>query len=144
MFLFCLVFAMSLCASVYMYFVVTCWERADLLALVCGVCCELVTFKLVPCVRCDTWLYRFLIFAPLLTLSHPVKYFYWPFQGGASLVDHLRYLFLVFCLACMPAHCCLVVPCWERADLLALVCDVLFLFLPLSHVVSLVKCGTWL
>ena len=27
----CLVFAMSLCASVYMCFVVTCWERADLL-----------------------------------------------------------------------------------------------------------------
>ena len=26
MFLFCLVFAMSLCASVYMCFVVTCWE----------------------------------------------------------------------------------------------------------------------
>ena len=37
MFLFCLVFAMSLCASVYMCFVVTCWERADLLALVYGV-----------------------------------------------------------------------------------------------------------
>ena len=39
MFLFCLVFAMSLCESVYRYicFVVTCWERADLLALVCGV-----------------------------------------------------------------------------------------------------------
>ena len=37
MFLFCLVFAMSLCASVYMCSVVTCWERADLLALVCGV-----------------------------------------------------------------------------------------------------------
>ena len=40
MFLFCLVFAMSLSASVYMCFVVTCWERADLLALVCGVYCE--------------------------------------------------------------------------------------------------------
>ena len=34
---FCLVFAMSLRASVYMCFVVTCWERADLLDLVCGV-----------------------------------------------------------------------------------------------------------
>ena len=31
------VFAMPLCASVYMYLVVTCWERAALLALVCGV-----------------------------------------------------------------------------------------------------------
>ena len=66
MFLFCLVFAMSLCASVYMCFVVTCWERADLLALVCGVYCESVTFPLVSSVRCGTWLYRFLIFAPLL------------------------------------------------------------------------------
>ena len=46
MFLFCLVFAMSLCASVYMCFVVTCWERADLLALVCGVYCEFVTFPI--------------------------------------------------------------------------------------------------
>ena len=69
MFLFCLVFAMSLCASVYMCFVVTCWERADLLALVCGVYCESVTFPLVSWVRCGTWLYRFLIFAPLLTLK---------------------------------------------------------------------------
>ena len=33
----CLVFVMPLCASVYMCLVVTCWERADLLALVCGV-----------------------------------------------------------------------------------------------------------
>ena len=37
MFLFCLVFAMSVCVFAYMCFVVTCWERADLLALVCGV-----------------------------------------------------------------------------------------------------------
>ena len=43
-----------LCASVYMCFVVTCWERADLLALVCGVFCEFVTFPLVSWVRCGT------------------------------------------------------------------------------------------
>ena len=60
---------MSLCASVYMCFVATCWERADLLALVCSVCCEFVTFPLVSWVRCGTWLYRLLIFAPLLTLK---------------------------------------------------------------------------
>ena len=48
------VFAMSLCASVYMCFVVTCLERADLLALVCGGCCEFVTFSLVSWVRCGT------------------------------------------------------------------------------------------
>ena len=34
---FCLVLAMHLYASVYMCLVVNCWERADLLALVCGV-----------------------------------------------------------------------------------------------------------
>ena len=34
---FCLVFVVPLCASVYLCIVVTCWERADLLALVCGV-----------------------------------------------------------------------------------------------------------
>ena len=37
MFFFCLVFAMPLFASVYMFLVVTWWERADLLALVCSV-----------------------------------------------------------------------------------------------------------
>ena len=37
MFLFCLVFAMFLCASVYICYVVTCWELAGLLAFVCGV-----------------------------------------------------------------------------------------------------------
>ena len=52
---FCLVFAMSLCASVYMCFVVTCWERADLLALPYVVSnCEFVTFPLVSWVRCGT------------------------------------------------------------------------------------------
>ena len=35
-------------------FMVTCWERADLLALVCGVSCEFVTFPLVSWVRCGT------------------------------------------------------------------------------------------
>ena len=37
MFFVYVVFAMYLCASVYMCFVVTCWEKADLLALVDGV-----------------------------------------------------------------------------------------------------------
>ena len=54
MFLFGLVFATFLCASVYLCFVVTCSERADLFALVCGVYCEFVTFPLVFWVRCGT------------------------------------------------------------------------------------------
>ena len=67
MFLFCLMFAMSLCTSVYLCFVVTCWERADLLLSFVVSNCEFVTFPLVSCVRCGTSLYRLLIFAPLLT-----------------------------------------------------------------------------
>ena len=41
----CLVFVMPLCASVYLCLVVTCWERDDLLALVCGVLLWFVTFQ---------------------------------------------------------------------------------------------------
>ena len=67
-FLFCLVFAMSLCASVYMCFVVTCWERADLLALVCGVYCEFVTFPLVSWVR-QVW-YLIVSIPDLCTLTY--------------------------------------------------------------------------
>ena len=51
---FCLVFAMPLCASVYMCLVVTCWERAGLLALVVVSNCEFVTFPLVSWVSCGT------------------------------------------------------------------------------------------
>ena len=55
-------------------------------------------------------------------LSPPVKYFYWPFQGGASFVDHLCYFCLVFVmLSCASVYWCLVVTYWERADLYALV-----------------------
>ena len=34
---FCFVFAMPMCASVYMCLMITCWERVDFLALVCCV-----------------------------------------------------------------------------------------------------------
>ena len=37
MFFFCLVFVMPMYASVYLCLEVTGWERADLLAIVCGV-----------------------------------------------------------------------------------------------------------
>ena len=44
---FCLAFAMPLCVSVYMYLVVTCWERADLLASFVVSYCDFVTIQLV-------------------------------------------------------------------------------------------------
>ena len=46
MFLFCLVFAMSLCPSVYMCFVVTCWERADSWFSFVVSNCEFITLSL--------------------------------------------------------------------------------------------------
>ena len=54
---FCFVFAMSLCASVYMCL----WSPAgkgltSWLSFVVSNC-EFVTFPLVSCVRCGTWLY---------------------------------------------------------------------------------------
>ena len=100
MFLFCLVFAISSYASVYMCSLVTCWERAGLLALVCGVYCEFVTFPLVSWVRCGTWLYRFLIFAPLLTL-----HFRWHWPSWMKL-SNLRCFFCgVFGSLALAWHC---------------------------------------
>ena len=66
---FCFVFVMRFCASVYWWLVVTCWERADFLALVCDVLLWVCTFPVVTCGTC-TWLYRFLIFALFLTFVH--------------------------------------------------------------------------
>ena len=51
--------------------------------------------------------------------------------------------FFVSCVfhALASSHCCLVVTCWEKADLLALVGDA-YCILSLFHVVSWVWCGT--
>ena len=67
MFLFYLVFAMSLCASVYMCFVVTCWERADLLALVCGVLLRVCHFPI--CILGQVW-YLSVSIPDLCTLTY--------------------------------------------------------------------------
>ena len=68
MFLFCLVFAMSLCL-----FICALWSPAvkgltSWLSFVVSNC-EFVTFPLVSWVRCGTLLYRFLNFAPLFTFE---------------------------------------------------------------------------
>ena len=51
-------------------------------------------------------------------------------------------MFFVSCVthAFASVHCCLVVACWERTDLLALVGDFI-VFLLLSHVISWVRCS---
>ena len=45
---FCLVFAMSLCTSVYMCFVVTCWEELTPLLSFVASNCEFVTLHWYP------------------------------------------------------------------------------------------------
>ena len=105
---FCLVIVILSCVSVSLCLVVTCWERAGLLALVCDI------------------------------------YFYWPFQNGASFVDHLCYFCLGFViLSCVSVYLCLVVTCWEGAGLLALVCGV-YCECVTFPLVSWVRYGAWL
>ena len=64
---------------------------------------------------------------------------------GLPYILHIMFCesFLLFmlrvCHAFLSVYCSLVVTCWERANLLALLC---VMFLSLSHVVSWVKCGT--
>ena len=95
---------MLLCVSVYWCLVVTCWERADLLAIVCEVC--EVTFPLVSWVRGGAWLYRFLIFALILTfkpvspctnLTNGQTFFLKPVSYVHYLFDN-THPFLVSCL----------------------------------------------
>ena len=63
--------------------------------------------------------------APLNQIKPSSKIFYWPFQGGTSLVELLCFSCIVFAMHLYASvHMCLVVTCWERADLLALVCGV--------------------
>ena len=55
--------------------------------------------------RFSIWLNSFSFF--ITKICPPVKYFYWPFQGGASFVDHL--CFCVLCLSCF--RVCSLLPC---------------------------------
>ena len=64
--------------------------------------------------------------APWNLFKPSSKIFYRPFQGGSSFVELLCFFCLVFAMPlCASVYMCLVVTCWERAALLALVCGVL-------------------
>ena len=56
-------------------------------------------------------------------------------------MDHFCYLWFVFVIFFLSIHCSLVVTCWERADLLALLYVMFYYVLSLSHVVTWVRCG---
>ena len=98
-------FVMLSCASVYWYPVVTCWERADLLASVCDVYCEVVPFPLLFLVRCGN-----------ILLTVPRRYF---FCGSFMFFSSVLCL---LCLCSLLFICALWSPAGKRADLLALVC----------------------
>ena len=55
-------------------------------------------------------------------------------------MDQLCFVSCV-CHAFASVHCCLVLTCWEKADLLALVGDVYCIFVTFQ-LVSWVRCGT--
>ena len=98
----------------------SCWERADLLAVVCVLC--FVTF---PNVSWSTSELRARLrgWRCKTGLSPPVRYF-----TARSKAILLLWIFF-FCLAfamplCVSVYMCLVVTCWERADFLAIICGV--------------------
>ena len=64
-----------------------------------------------------------------------------PSNHLASFVD---YLCFVACVshAFASVHCYLVVTCWERANLFALVGDVYCIFITFPYVAPWVRCGT--
>ena len=49
---------------------------------------------------------------------------------------------ICLCHTAISVSCSLMVTCWERADLLALLCVMFSCVLSLSHNVSWVRCGT--
>ena len=55
----------------------------------------------------------------------------------AGICDGVQWnvVYFMFCVSFAPVHCCLVVTCWERAELMALVCDVQLCF-------ATFRCGT--
>ena len=91
--------------------------------------------------------------APHLTKTDTIKHHTWPrliFTGLSKAVLHFVDPFLLFvfhvclCYSFLPVPCSLVITCWERVALLALLYVVFSCILSLSHMVSWVRCGTWL
>ena len=66
--------------------------------------CEFVILSLVSCVRCCTWLYRFLIFAPLLTfiVEQSVLKMTKLWDSAYGLTHLLRYATNTFCTDVYP------------------------------------------
>ena len=80
------------------------------------------------------------VLGPRNRIQHSSKIFYGPFQGGTSFVDHLCFLCKCVSHVFASVHCCLGSPAGKGlTSWLLLVMFIVFLLL--SHVVSLVRCG---
>ena len=78
-----------------------------------------------------------------------IMYYFW--RLNAIQFGHIHCIFggvieVIFmsrvCHAFLSVHCNLVVICWDRANLLALLCVMFYCVLSLSRVVSCVMCNT--
>ena len=118
-----------------------CWFVVDCCSC-CGFCvCSIVCYALL-CVFSRLTLIFMLACATSVwerRLDINYKYFYWPFHGGAFLL----LMFRVYHAILSSIYCSLVLTCWERVDLLALLYVMFYCVLSLSDGVSWVKCGTW-
>ena len=78
--------------------------------------CELFTFPLVSWVRCGSWFYRFLIFAPLLTLNiykarvsqNPNEYKHIKVESDNPTLDDVPWIWTIFKI-CMLSSCMLLI-----------------------------------
>ena len=77
-------------------------------------------------------------------LSPPVKIFLPTFPRPCFFWGSFLLFMFRACHAFLSVYCSLVVTCWEKAGLLALLYVMLSCVLSLSHVVSWDRCGTWL
>ena len=94
---FCPVFVVPLCASFYLCLWTTVGKGlTSWLSFVLSIC-KFVAFPLVSWVRCGTWLHRFLIFVPLLTLFPKNKGRLWKRQLYTLFCPKLSLLHFISC-----------------------------------------------
>ena len=80
----------------------------------------------------------------IASLSLPVKIFLPTVPRRCFFCGSFLLFMFRVCHAFLSVHCSIVVTCLERANLLVLLYVIFSCVLSLSHVVTGVRCGTWL